>query len=986
MNRAGRSAVSLVFTVLIFMVGCSSAPGPEDGVQRRAGQTLADLGPEVMPDTSKSLPKVDLPALSTYYRQVLEVSDDPEIRLKVLHRLAGLEMKRGEQGLDSQEQTSGLFLLAIEAYETLLKNNPNHPNNDRLLYQLSKAYDLEGKLDKSMAVLDQLVAQYPQSQHYSEAQFRRAEIFFSRGDYRSAELAYAEVIGRGADGVHYRNALYMHGWAQFKRERYRASLKSFTEVLDLNVPADNDLEKIGRGQRELTLDTFRIMSVVFSYLDGPQTITDVYASLGERHYIPLLYDNLGKLYLEQERYRDSAEAYRAFVNRYPQSDLAPVYYGSLIDAYIAGGFSEDVLTEKQRYIGNYGIHSEYWQQKTEASRDYIRPFLKIYLPELARHFHARAQENTALLSGEVVATDVADNEKPETDDKPIMAADKAKPEPLSGKQQRELQQLANAQYLQAGNYYQEFIDTFPEDAEVPEMYFLLAESRFAAQVYDQAIAAYETVAYKYVVHKRGADAGYSAIIAYRLLIGNLPEQQANPEYDPWLRKKIASQLRFATTYQQDPRAAAVLVKSAEELLALQEYLQAIEAANQLVKRDPPAEEDLRKTAWLVIGHSEFELLGFASAEVAYTEALLLIPGEDPVRPEIVDRLAASVYKQAEAKLAAGDQQAAAQEFMRVAEVAPGSAISVTAKFDAANTLMNAASWGLAIGILEDFRRDHPNHPLAADIPAKMVVAYEEDGQWSKAADELTGIYETSEDEAIKRESLYQAAEMYLKAGDKEKAIQRYRSYANNYPDPFPIAMEARYTLSELYRETGQPSKRKFWLQKIIDADAAAGSERTDRSRYLAASSATVFADDDYQAFAAIQLTLPLKKSLKRKKQALNTVLDSYRRVSDYRVAEFATLATYRIGEIYRQLSRDLMDSQRPRDLDELALEQYEILLEEQAFPFEEKSIGIHEANAQRSWDGIYDDWTRSSFDSLKKLLPARYDKPERGVGFATEIY
>lgn len=976
MRRLEAGIAVLTAVGCLLLSACSSTPDEGLFGQRDVGPTLADLEPAVMPDTSKSLPKVDLKTLSLTYQQVLEVSDDPEMRLKVLHRLAGLEMKRGEQGLYAEEDAAGLFALAIDAYQQLLRDNPDHPNNDRLLYQLSKAYDLEGATEKSMAVLDQLVTQYPQSQHYGEAQFRRAEIFFGQGDYRDAELAYAEVINRGPEGVHYRNALYMHGWAQFKRERYRASLRSFTMVLDLNVPADNQLENLERGQRELTMDTFRIMSVVFSYLDGPQSITDVYNTLGERHYTPLLYDNLGKLYLEQERYRDSAEAYRAFVDKYPQSDLAPVYYGRLIEAYIAGGFAEDVLKEKQRYIGFYGIHSEYWQQKSESSRNYIRPFLKTYLPELARHFHARAQENTALLTAPAAA---------EGADKPTSDENKA-PQQLSARERGKLEQLANTQYLQAGDYYQEFIDTFPEDAEVPEMYFLLAESRFAAQVFDQAIAAYEVVAYKYVVHPRGADAGYSAIIAYRRLLEGVDEQQAATAYDAWQRRKIASQLRFATTYQQDPRAPAVLTKSAEELLALEEYLQALEAAHQLVKRDPPADQELRKTAWLVIGHSEFELLGYASAEQAYVEALQLIPVDEPGRPEVVDRLAASVYKQAEAKLAAGELQSAAAEFMRVSEVAPGSAISVTAKVDAANTLMNAASWGLAIGILENFRRDHPNHPLASDIPAKMVVAYQEDGQWAKAADELTAIYNSSKDEDIRRESLYQAAEMYQKAGDKGAAIERLRLYANTYPQPFPIAMEARHTLSELYRETGQLSKQRYWLTNIIAADADAGSQRTDRSRYLAASAATVLADDDYQAFAAIQLTLPLKKSLKNKKAALNTVLAAYKRVTNYGVAEFATLATYRIGEIYRQLSRDLMDSQRPADLDALALEQYEILLEEQAFPFEEKAIDIHEANARRSWQGVYDKWTRQSFDALKKLLPARYDKPERGVDFAADIY
>ena len=102
--------------------------------------------------------------------------------------------------------------------------------------------------------------------------------------------------------------------------------------------------------------------------------------------------------------------------------------------------------------------------------------------------------------------------------------------------------------------------------------------------------------------------------------------------------------------------------------------------------------------------------------------------------------------------------------------------------------------------------------------------------------------------------------------------------------------------------------------------------------------------------------------------------------------EFATKATFKVGAIYASLSRDLMASERPRKLDALALEQYQILLEEQAYPFEDKAIEIHEGNAQRSWSGIYDEWVKQSFAELGKLLPARYRKQESELNFSDDIY
>ena len=86
-----------------------------------------------------------------------------------------------------------------------------------------------------------------------------------------------------------------------------------------------------------------------------------------------------------------------------------------------------------------------------------------------------------------------------------------------------------------------------------------------------------------------------------------------------------------------------------------------------------------------------------------------------------------------------------------------------------------------------------------------------------------------------------------------------------------------------------------------------------------------------------------------------------------------------LAQMYRQLARDVMQSQRPKGLDELALEEYELLLEEIAYPFEEKAIEIHTSNAQRTWQDIYDPWIAKSFAALAQLEPAQYNRQEKPI-------
>ena len=54
----------------------------------------------------------------------------------------------------------------------------------------------------------------------------------------------------------------------------------------------------------------------------------------------------------------------------------------------------------------------------------------------------------------------------------------------------------------------------------------------------------------------------------------------------------------------------------------------------------------------------------------------------------------------------------------------------------------------------------------------------------------------------------------------------------------------------------------------------------------------------------------------------------------------------------------MLGSQRPKKLSKAELEQYNVMLEEQAFPFEEKATELHEVNARRAAAGIYDKWVQ----------------------------
>src|SRR5690606_3205554 len=349
--------------------------------------TLASLKPAKLPETGQALPRVGLPEVAAHYREVLRGTQDPELRIQVNQRLADLQMLSSEQRQLDGAPNGRQFDEAIAAYRELLASNPGRAENDRLLYQLSKAYDLDGRGDESLAVLQRLVRDYPQSAHYTEAQFRRGELLFARADYTQAETAYSEVVRQGATSNYYQNALYMQGWSQFKRASYEPALLSFTQTLDLLWKQSATLDDLPRAQRELINDALRVMSLLFTYYIYPEsrgaaTIARFYARQGERHYNAELYRHLGALYLQQKRYRDAAETYRTYADNYPLSAQAPAMYVLLIAAFDEGNFPSQVLAEKAAFGKRFGIRGDYWASVDDSARAALRPHLQIYLTEL----------------------------------------------------------------------------------------------------------------------------------------------------------------------------------------------------------------------------------------------------------------------------------------------------------------------------------------------------------------------------------------------------------------------------------------------------------------------------------------------------------------------------------------------------------------------------------------------------------------------------
>lgn len=927
----------LTVATLLVATGFAGLAAGADSNSKDDNRTIGDLTSHPVPVRKDTKPdagnSTSAAKAMDNYRKFLELQKtDPQLRAEAMRRLGDLNLDAGEVERMEKEVTA-IDLQggeAIKLYSTLLQAYPDYARNDQVLYQLARAYETTGQPEQALATLDRIVQKYPRSPQMDEVQFRRGELLFSAKRYVDAEKAYSIVVRQGKSSHFYEQSLYKQGWSLFKQGLTDESLPSFGGVLDAKLTGPGGkalrIEDLKRADRELVEDTLRVMSITFSYAEGSQSLDQYMTKNGERPYSYLLYSHLGDLYVDKQRFQDAATTYRAYVQRDPYSDHAPNLAMQGIEAYRKGGFSQLVLDGKHEYVEKYNFSSPFWQGRDRARYPTVVQELKTNLKDVATYFHATAQKSKKI-----------------------------------------------EDYQEAARWYRDYLKSFPDDPDSAANNYLLAEALFESHQYADAATEYEKTAYNYPKNDKSATAAYASLVSYQKSEDSL----TGTARSEWHKRATDAGVKFAQTFPEHPDSAGVLTRAAEEIFAAKDLPRAITISESILARQPPVDAAKQRIAWTIIAQSHFDQAEFDKAEPAFIKARELAGSDDKLRNDLTERLAATVYKQGEAKQKAGDGAGAVDDFLRVARVAPDSKIRSTAQYDAAAQLINLKQWDRAIGVLEEFRKQYPKSELQTDVTRKLAVAYSEANRPGQAAVEFEQIAANpAEDRKVQREALMQSADLYAKANNTPKAVAMLEKFISTNPTPISDAEEARQRLADYAAKGGDIAKRDYWYREIIKADAQAGPQRTERTHYLAAKAQLALAQPARDAFRAVRLTAPLKKSLVAKRKALEDAMSGYKRAAEYNVAEVTTAATYEMAELYRTLAKDVMSSERPKNLKGEELEEYNSLLEEQVFPFEEQAIKAHEINTVRAKDGVYDEWVQKSFKVLAELKPARYGKTE----------
>ncbi|TBW50157.1 tetratricopeptide repeat protein [Marinobacter halodurans] len=912
---------------LLLPLGCYGAGGKGSFQVNLGedGETIGEMRPIFLEMSSQQLPAISVKEVARRYKRLFEEAEEPEVRIDALHRLTSLHSRAGASLELTPQQEAVIYREALKSYEMIVSEGRYQGRLDELLYQTAKAYAFIGEDEQSIKRLRQLVGLYPQSSLATEARFRIAEDAFSRGAYAEAEQAYQRVIDGGDNAGLQQKALYMLGWSQYKQQARERASHTFLAVLDGYRDRSDNFAALAGGSEDLVNDTFRILALMAAQRDGAGTLDRMLAREGGRAYDYLLYDRLADYYLAKQRYADSAAVNRHFIDRNPAHPRAAAMRAQIVAVWEAGGFDREARQAREDYVQAYAAPAAY------------------------AALSASEQVTWRKLAGQVA-------------------------DALYHASGRKAGAAGSKGFADAGRYYGRLGDVngqagTPTDAG--RFWRLAGDAWLQAGNSDRATAFFEKAGYQAPDFGGAADAAWAAVLEYR--------KQPSPAADESLTEAVD---RFARVFPDDQRAAPARADLANRLLAAGNDAEARREALQVTESGQAAVEDQR-AAYLVLGQIAYQTSQYPEAEQAYRQALALAASDSRPMPaaevaETRNQLARSIYRQAEVQEANGQNAEAIASLQRIPAVSPDAKIAMNARYDAATMMLESAQWEPAIDALQAFRHDYPGAELTEGVSGKLVLAYTSAGQPAQAAEELL---QRAENAPAPWDDRLQAADLLLDAGDAGRAHAIISDYLAQAPAPGNAeehGRQQRLRHQLIVASSSAPAMRQALLEQEL-----ASEWHSPETLAWAANAALVLADREAERFNGIALVLPLKTSLKAKRRALEAAVARYdqaRRLGDDTAR---SQALYGEAELFRKLARDIMDSERPGTLNELEQAQYGVLLEEQAYPFEEKAIDLHARNHQLIADGVYNRWVRRSLDVLGQMYPGRYKRDAEWINWTT---
>ncbi|UCG38034.1 MAG: tetratricopeptide repeat protein [bacterium] len=337
----------------------------------------------------------------------------------------------------------------------------------------------------------------------------------------------------------------------------------------------------------------------------------------------------------------------------------------------------------------------------------------------------------------------------------------------------------------------------------------------------------------------------------------------------------------------------------------------------------------------------------------------------------------SLFKHAESLSASGKATEAAERFEAIYDQFPEADVAQVSLYNAGKIYKSIGLERKATSLFETLAASYTESEFASEALQMSVLILEALGDPVRAADDSMVLASRTEGRE-RAEALLKAAQLYSAGNAPARAASTRSAYIAQFPEPMEELTRQTHLLGRDLEALGD------WpgAQAAFERTIALGKKGKDPSGIAgwAARSQLRIAENSFSRYDAYHLQPPVEDTILRKRELLQDVIRKFVAAGSYRTADVITASNYFIGRALELFKEDILSSPRPGGFNDAELEEYELLLQEMAYPFEEKALEAYRVNVTRAVSlEILDPWIEKTYERLAELAPWAYQREEEAA-------
>ena len=515
---------------------------------------------------------------------------------------------------------------------------------------------------------------------------------------------------------------------------------------------------------------------------------------------------------------------------------------------------------------------------------------------------------------------------------------------------------ADMKYLQSAiDGYRNFLLLFPKSQNYKEINLLLAEAMFDAGTYNEAAMEYEKTAKLYQETLKRGDIAYSALLTHAVIFNKTEGERG---------AVINNAVRILEAYGKDFSLSGKLEKAHYTISDMYAQIRIYNKAREILMPLTKGKDSVN--AYKRIAELHLEEGNLASSEDIYSK--LFSVSKDP---ELLEILAKLRYRLGDEYLKAGKLNEAVEKFNSAFTVYPDSDIGEGSLMKIGHIHIQKKNINGIRETVGRFRKAYPNSSGALSLLVEAGQQIENDEPLKAAMlyEEASSI--TSDSKNIQK-LLFAAGIIYEKNKEYNKAIEIFKKYLLKDEIPPDREAEARYRLGYSQIKSGKKEEGMETFSRLKERSGQTGNIFVAKAEFL-------ILKERLNVYFGMKITQPFEETLIKKTELLNRIIKDYSDMASYKMPELLTEMFFSMGIALENFRDSILHSERPSDLTKEELEEYNFLLEEKAYPYDEKAVRAYENSLQISREyKVYNEWMQKGLERLANLRPVLY---KRGFAF-----